>query len=335
MNLVSYFVKMIDSRHPFTYIDIGAMGGIPLKWRMILPVMKIIAFEPDTREFSKLKSEGNIQYFNYALNKESAGLKYYVSREAGKSSMLKPNMRFLSEYEDSGRFESIKEEVIASEKVRTLDSLIKDNLIKDVDFMKLDTQGSELFILQGAENKAMSKFFGAQIEVEFVEMYEGQPLFRDIDAFMDSKGFQLMDLKRMYWKRKDYYRYPGKGALVCGDALYFKKIDRISQELSEVKDKNYARSKILKSILACMIYEMFDYAVSLAKVASEQNWLEKDECDETIRIIKNYSLRGVPLFLHFNLRVYNIIETILQKFKPLSFLAWADADRYIGNIKDK
>ncbi len=335
MEWVSYFVEKIDSECPFTYVDVGAMGGIPFKWRKTFPAMKIIAFEPDGREFCKLKSDSNIQYFNYALYKESLDLVYYISRDPGKSSILKPNMHFLSQYEDSERFETIKEEVIPSKRVKAFDSVIQDNFIKDVDFIKLDTQGTELFILQGGQNEAIPKLFGAQIEVEFVEMYEKQPLFKDIDAFMDSNGFQLVDLKRTYWKRKDYYKYAGKGELIFGDVLYFKRIDCISQGLSKVNDITYARSKIFKSILVCMIYKMFDYAVALSKVALEHNCLEKYEYEEIIHIIKKYSLGGIPLYLHFNIRMYNIIGTILQKFKPLSYLGWADTDRYIGNIQDK
>ncbi len=332
---IEYFIEKIDSNHLLALVDVGAMGGIPLKWKMLLPVMQIIAFEPDYREFYKLKDSDNIRNFNYALYSKSIDLVYYISKEEGKSSILKPNLDFLSQYENKERFSIVKEEQIPSGRVKTLDSIIKDGLIRDIDFIKLDTQGSELYILQGGEEKAIPKIFGAQIEVEFVEMYQNQPLFRDIDGFMTRYGFQLIDLRRTFFKRKDYYDYIGRGELIFADALYFKKIESFFQELKEVKDKSYAKSKIFKGILICMIYKLFDYAVAIAKMGLQDNYLTGFEYQNSISNIKRCSLKGIPMRFHLNISFYNIIDTILEKLKPQSLLGWGDSDRYIANIKDK
>ncbi len=60
-----------------------------------------------------------------------------------------------------------------------------------------------------------------------------------------------------------------------------------------------------------------------------------NECEKAISEIKRYSLKGIPMHFHFNRKFYNIISTVLKKFKPRSYLGWADGDREIGNIKDK
>ena len=332
--IINYFHEKIDDNFPFTYIDVGAMGGIPLKWSCMLDIMNVIAFEPDQREFSKLKSENNIKYLDYVLNDRQEDLKYYITRDAGKSSVLKPNIDILSQYENDERFQVIEEEIISSERIRNLDCVIEENSIKDVDFIKLDTQGSELRILQGGQRRLVPMIFGAQIEVEFVEMYKQQPLFRNIDEFLDNEGFALIDLRRQYWKRRDYYNYRGKGQLIFGDALYFKKLEHFCQELSGIEDKSYGKAKIYKSILVCMVYEMFDYAVAVAKVGLDLGYLDEIEYEKTISEIKRDSFKGMFYNSQIYAWVYSKIKSLLQKYKPRSYLGWADSDGEIGNIKD-
>lgn len=134
-----YFVSKIEDKYPFTLVDIGAMGGVPEKWRGMFDVMRIIAFEPDPREFPKLKSSQNIEYLNCALHDKSEDLKYYVANGPGKSSIFRPNIGILSQFEDSDRFKIIREEVIPAARVKTLDAVIEENALSDVDFIKIDT----------------------------------------------------------------------------------------------------------------------------------------------------------------------------------------------------
>lgn len=329
-----YFLNKIESKYDLVFLDVGAKGGIPLKWNRLKERMKIIAFEPDLREFSKLKSNNTIRYLNCALNDKTQDLKLYITKETGKTSTLIPNTDLLAQFEDSQRFHVIKEENIPAERVKNLNSLIKENEIPDIDFIKLDTQGSELKILQGAGNVFFGSIFGTQIEVEFIEMYKNQPVFRAVDEFMTGKGFQLIDLRRHYWKRRVYYNYPGKGQLIFGDALYFKKVDSIFQELSDTNNKSYARAKIFKAILICLIYKIFDYAFLLAKSGFEYNYLTNEEYKEAAIEIRRESRKPLYSVFHLNARVYNALSSVLKKIRPMSYLGWADSDNEIGNIKD-
>ena len=250
------FASKIRQENSFTLVDVGAMGGIAKKWDVLSDYMRIIAFEPDDREFQKLKNSEKVTYLNSVLHEKSQDLKFYISKDPGKSSIYKPNLDVLSNFENIERFHIVKEIDMASEKVKSLDSIMEENSIDDIDFIKLDTQGSELGILKGAQTYAVPKTFGIHIEVEFIEMYKGQPLFRDVDGFMDKNGFELIDLRRAFWKRKDYYNYVGKGQLVFGNALYFKRIDVLSQWLYDLHDKDYSVSKLYKILLICLIMQL-------------------------------------------------------------------------------
>jgi FkbM family methyltransferase len=330
----AYFINRIRDKYPFTYIDVGAMGGLPLKWGHMLNSMQVIAFEPDPREYSKLKSSANVKYYNYALHEKSKDLKYFITEGAGKSSVYKPNLDIVSHYEDADRFRIIKEAIIPSERVSSLDKVIEENAIPDADFIKLDTQGSELPILQGGSEKLLPMIFGSQIEVEFIEMYKNQPLFRNIDDFMNSNGYSLIDLRRAYWKRKDYYNYRGKGQLIFGDALYFKQIETLGKELSRIDDSEYGNSKIIKCILVCLIYKMFDYAMAVAHAGRDLGYLNSREHGNTVQEIKRSSCKGGLLNSRLYASIYSRINSLSLKFRPMSYLGWADGDHDIGNIKD-
>merc|ERR1711924_266039 len=73
-------------------------------------------------------------------------------------------------------------------KTRRLDDLLPDMPGGVIDFLKLDVQGYELAVLEGAE-KTLQKALVIHTEVEFVEMYQKQPLFADVDQFLRRAGF--------------------------------------------------------------------------------------------------------------------------------------------------
>lgn len=332
--ILSSFIEMLGDGHKFVLLDIGAMGGVPSKWLLLEKGIDIIGFEPDPREFEKLPKTGPVRYFNYILNDKAEDTVCYVTKGRGKSSVFKPNTGVLNDYEDIGRFRVEREETILSSRVKTLDSLMEEKLISDADFMKMDTQGSELRILRGGEKHFLPRVFGIQTEVEFVEIYKGQPLFRQVDDFLDSKGFALMDIRRQYWKRKDYHNYRGKGQLVFADALYFRKIEDFYRSTAFPKEPLYAREKILKAVLTCLVYRIFDYAVGLAKSGMEHGHLSGDESAKVVTLIKRCSQKGIPAVIHLG-KVYNILNYVMKTLKPPSYLGWVDGDSEIGNIKDE
>ena len=57
-------------------------------------------------------------------------------------------------------------------------------------------------ILKGGR-KSLRNAVGLELEVEFAALYENQPLFNEIDSFVRNEGFELIDLRRYFWKRDD------------------------------------------------------------------------------------------------------------------------------------
>jgi hypothetical protein len=58
------------------------------------------------------------------------------------------------------------------------------------EFIKIDVQGAELDIFQGGL-QALKDVLFIVTEVEFVELYHGQPLFGDVSSFLQKQGFMF------------------------------------------------------------------------------------------------------------------------------------------------
>lgn len=332
---IQSLVKKVNSSYPFTFVDVGAMGGIAAKWDVLEDSMKIIAFEADEREFAKLKNTHRVTYLNYIVYGRKQDLKFYISRSAGKSSIFPPNKWEVAQFPEKERYDIVNEISFADNKVCTFDSLVENGTIKDLDFMKLDTEGSELSILEGARELLLPMIFGMQIEVGFIQKCQNQPLFRDIDELMDQEGYQLIDLKRQFWKRKNFNNYIGKGQLTFGDVLYFKKIDTFREYLSTNKLKgDFIKAKLYKAILSCMVYRVFDYAVAVADMAVEEKHINSQEHAEVLSSIKLYASHGVLPEFPGKEFLYKFFRKAAEETMPMSYRGWSDSDRHIGNIRD-
>ena len=116
---------------------------------------------------------------------------FHETTAAMSSSLFRPNEAVLALYPNVAPYIRLK----ASHPVQTkrLDDVAE---IDGVDFLKMDIQGGELAALKGAR-RLLQNVLAVQAEVEFVPLYEGQPLFADVDTFMRAAGFQFHTFTRI------------------------------------------------------------------------------------------------------------------------------------------
>jgi len=97
---------------------------------------------------------------------------------------------------DSHKLAAPHSQYIDTEKVplRRLDSLTEDYRDKYSNiFIKIDTQGYEHFVLEGAV-KTLESVMGIQLELSLVPLYEGQLLYDDLVEKMELLGFNIWDI---------------------------------------------------------------------------------------------------------------------------------------------
>jgi FkbM family methyltransferase len=206
--------------------------------------IRLVTFEPDPRskitEHTNVDTHGDL-IFNTGLGSVDETRTLYLTRKKEVSSLYKPRMSYLSLFPDSKRWDIV-------DKVE-IDLMPLDNyrdIIGEIDLMKLDSQGSELDILKGSIH-SLKGCLAIEVEVEFIELYEGQPLFGDISNFLLKHGFEFYDFLTEYrYGRKELNC---KGQLAFADALFLRPVESL---------RNFSIDKIDRYISICKHYKKDD-----------------------------------------------------------------------------
>jgi FkbM family methyltransferase len=187
-----FFFEEIVMPPLMSAVDIGAMllqGDTDPYLRLNkLGRLNVVGFEPQAAECEKLNKLAlpGRQYLPYAVA-NGVQRSFYVTNSGMTSSLLRPNQAFAQ------RFNNLAElmQVVATPLIDTvrLDD-VAEIRAQGCDLLKLDTQGSEHEILEHA-SETLKRCLLIQTEVEFVPLYENQPLFADVDQLLRGHGFMF------------------------------------------------------------------------------------------------------------------------------------------------
>lgn len=181
--------------------DIGANEGqtIRLLQRAFLEPT-IHAFEPASVTFEKLKTQWfrrKVMLHRMALGAESAQREFINYQKSVLSSFLPldsdPENRFR-------HTEVVSREMV---EVQTVDEYVATHQIEKIDLLKIDTQGSDLAVLQGSSaTLARGAIAQVLIELNFVPMYAKQPSAQDIISHLAGHNLALVDY---YQKEREHH----------------------------------------------------------------------------------------------------------------------------------
>lgn len=191
-------------------LDVGAnVGQYGSQIRSIGYKHKIISFEPYLNAFTSLtkktNKDGKWEALNIALGDFDRQETLHISKNSASSSLKKINDVHLKAEPNTLTIGT--EEVV----VRKLDSIYSDLNPNDENvFLKIDAQGFEKNILQGAE-KSLPNIKGLQLELSIVELYEGEALFQEMLDFCTERGFTLHSIEPNFWDFKTgrLYQFDG------------------------------------------------------------------------------------------------------------------------------
>jgi protein O-GlcNAc transferase len=177
---------------PLTAVDIGAMllpnDTDPLARLSTAGLATVIGFEPLEAECARLNAAGvrGRQYLPYAIA-DGRRRTFYVTNTGMTSSLLRPDLALAESFYNLAELMQVT--AMPEIDTRRLDD-IAEIQASGCDFLKLDTQGSELEILAHAP-RTLERCLVIQTEVEFVPLYENQPLFAEVDQLLRSRGFMF------------------------------------------------------------------------------------------------------------------------------------------------
>lgn len=168
----------------------------------IWPDAKILCVEPrqDVQEaLARVKqSIGNVEIAATLLGATQGEVEFFVTGD--RSSMLKD---FAGA---GGRVEK--------KPITTMDALVQSTAFGFPDLIKLDLQGAERAALDGA-TECLKRAQAVLLELSFIEFEPGMPVFAEMIAYMQERGFRIYDVLGL-WHR------PLDGALAQGDFLFLR-----------------------------------------------------------------------------------------------------------------
>ena len=224
-------------------MDVGAAGGIEPRWKKFAGKVSYVGFEPDGRaqEFVPNVRFAEYEMIPSALGESRSVRRLNITKDVGKSSLFVPNWELLERFPNVDRFSVTKELKL---QINAADKIVKSK----VDFIKLDIQGSELGVLKGAKG-ILKEVLGVETEVEFLELYSGQPLFGQVNEYLRRLDFEFIDFVNLRrWERNSF---SGLGQLTFGDALFLKSPETVIN--GDIREAN------LRKYLAILyIYNRFD-----------------------------------------------------------------------------
>lgn len=179
-----------------TIFDIGAYNGeTALKYNDHFPKSNIYAFEPFPNSYADLVSNTD-QYQNiYAINKGVADKEGISSFNSNK---FAPTNSLLDTHEDGASVwgtDLLDTVRTINVELTTVDSFVEINNIEKIDILKMDVQGAEYLVLEGAK-KSIEKGIIKLIYTEIMTLptYKGQRHFDEMIKLMRTYGFSLFNL---------------------------------------------------------------------------------------------------------------------------------------------
>jgi FkbM family methyltransferase len=149
----------------------------------------VVSFEamPDVQERLARKAAGNPRWIiapAMALSDRAGTATFHVAGNSISSSLLPMEELHVSNSPDSGEVAAIQV------RLARLDDVLPALLPSGPFLLKIDTQGTELDVLNGADG-IMPRVAGIKTEMSFRELYSGQPLFVEAYQKISSFGFSL------------------------------------------------------------------------------------------------------------------------------------------------
>lgn len=209
------FKAMLSAHGVNLILDVGAnIGQFGVELRELGYRGRIVSFEPMTkaREYLLNAKQGDPHWLvapQAAIGDVDGEIEINISRNSQSSSVLKML--------DAHEIAAPESKYVGTELVpiRCLDSIASEYLSSGtVPFLKVDTQGYEDKVLDGAKD-ILKQVVGIQLELSLVPLYEGQSLYQEMIQKMEAIGFEL-------WSISPVFVEPKTGRLLQIDATFFK-----------------------------------------------------------------------------------------------------------------
>ncbi len=176
-------------------IDVGASdGGFARKARAMFSETPIFSFEPIKESYDRLnecfKNDKKFASYNIACSNQKGQAEFYISSNTGSSSLLEMSSLHKEAYPDSSKL--IKTTVLTEK----IDNILCEKETGNNVYLKMDVQGSEMYVLEGA-SVLLNSVSLILSEVSFVTLYDGQHLVNELISYLKERGFIIAGVENV------------------------------------------------------------------------------------------------------------------------------------------
>ena len=182
----------------FYCVDVGSRGGLD-DLRALHPWLHVYSVDADPGAESRPQTFASRRHFSLALHSSQGERDFFLATRPGMSSLLEFDpvafRRHFGLMPGSAHWaRALTPQRKETTRTETADRFFQSQSLERVDYLKLDTQGTELEILKGArEYLSAGKIAVIKTEVSLLPVYRDQCTFSDIDRFMKEQGFLFVD----------------------------------------------------------------------------------------------------------------------------------------------
>ena len=222
------FIDHLGISSPVIF-DVGAHKGETVRrYKDLFQDSSVYCFEPFPDNVSALRSRfstnPSVHVFDKAVSDSVAKKTFHVNENDATNSLL-PRTNSTRRYFSK----AAAAKTVLDVETTTIDEVMQQNAIDNIDILKFDIQGGELMALQGAENALRQQRISViYSEALFVPHYENNPLLRDLWNYLEQYGYTLFDIY-------DLYRATN-GQLRFADVMFISK-DTRSKVLDNYKEE--------------------------------------------------------------------------------------------------
>ena len=204
-SLISFILTNVEKKNKFVFFDVGANTGQSIDRFLNLNDQTLIhSFEPTPElfkiietKYSKRISKRQIFINKFGLGSAVNEMDFYSFKYNKINSFvpIEKNSKFERSRKIAAGKNSLEFEKKIKAKVLTLDIYCKENNINNIDLIKIDTQGFEPEVLDGAyEMLSNQKIRIIEIELILGFAYEKKLSFFDLENKLQPHGYKLVSI---------------------------------------------------------------------------------------------------------------------------------------------
>lgn len=284
----------------FVLAEIGASGDQASRFEALTRLATQIRVDADSRDFSMQSDRHNIHVDRAIIDDDQASdVTFYLTKSPHCSSTLRPRADRASAFIYGEGFELERTEQVPATSLRRV---LAENGIDRLDWLKMDTQGTDLRLYRSVRSDDPESLLAVEVEPGLYPHYDNADLFPEIHATMLDDGYWLADLQlqsALRMRASAFERWFGAADSAQGrvafatlqrsptapEALYLRSLEALAErvESADALRRAWAIALTAGQIgYACEVCDLFDTRFGRADAAGSA----------TMRRITRTSARG-------------------------------------------